>query len=372
MGTNLFTQLINDFKGDTLDRVAYASGETPARTESALASVIPALISALASKASTTEQASSLLDIIMSNNLDSDRFANTANALKVPGGITGLGDTGGFLMESLFGGRAESIADWVTSRSGVGRSSSFSLLNLALPIVLGMIARHVRSAGWSASNLMALLAEERSSLPDMPGLADALNPDAARIETSGEGAYVSREPRSRRSGAWLWALLMLFLIPLFGYLMSDDEPQRVAGTKPAPQAAGTTARSPESMKPVGTSGVTSAIVRKSGPYRIEFQAGSPITSAAEDDLREVASVLRANDLARAEISGYTDSIGDEAANLKLSEARAAAMVDELVSLGVDRSRMNSRGYGEDNPIADNATAEGRQRNRRVEIRVTDR
>ena len=73
--------------------------------------------------------------------------------------------------------------------------------------------------------------------------------------------------------------------------------------------------------------------------------------------------------ARADINGYTDNAGDAEANRRLSEARATAMMNELVSLGVDRSRMNARGYGEEAPVADNATAEGRQRNRRVEIRV---
>jgi len=386
VATNLFTQLINDFKGDTLDRVSSAIGETPARTASALGDVMPALISGLASRTSTTDQANGLLDIIRRNNLDSDRFADTASALEAPGGITVLGDTGRVLMESLFGGRAGSLADWVTSRSGVSRSSSSSLLGLALPIVLGMIAKRMKSAGWSASNLMTLLGEERSSLPDMPGLANALNPDTARIETYGEGAYVSREgarvhatsvahdrdTRPRRSHAWLWALPLLFLIPLFGYLMKGGEPQRVADTKPAPEIVIPKARIPEPLKPVGTSGVTSAAVRESGAYRIEFQTGLPMTAASENDLREVASILKANDGARADINGYTDSIGDANLNLKLSEERATAMMNELVSLGVDRSRMNARGFGEDHPVADNATAEGRQRNRRVEIHVTDR
>ena len=77
--------------------------------------------------------------------------------------------------------------------------------------------------------------------------------------------------------------------------------------------------------------------------------------------------------ARADIIGYTDNAGDAEANRRLSESHATAMMNELVSLGVDRSRLNAQGFGEEAPVADNATAEGRQRNRRVEIRViTDR
>ena len=279
MATSLFTQLINDFKGDTLSTAASAIGETPARTENALGSVLPALISGLASKASTSGQATELLDIIKGNDLDSGRLADAATALKDPGSIKGLGNTGRFLTESLFGGRAGSLADWVASRSGIGRSSASSLLNLALPIVLGMIAKRVKSAGWSASNLTALLGEQRSSLPDMPGLAAALNPDVARVETSARESvpYVSTpvacarhagcasSPCPRRGGAWLWALPLLLLIPLFTYLMTrGDEPRRVAETTTVPHVAVPRAPIPEPSKPVGTSGFSSAVVRESG------------------------------------------------------------------------------------------------------------
>jgi outer membrane protein OmpA-like peptidoglycan-associated protein len=388
VATSLFTHLINEFKGDTLSAAASAIGETPARTETALGSVLPALISGLASKASTSGQATDLLDVIRSNDLDSGRLADAATALKDPGSIKGLGNTGRFLTESLFGGRAGSLADWVASRSGISRSSASSLLNLALPIVLGMIAKRVKAAGWSASNLMALLGEQRSSLPDMPGLTAALNPDVARVETyEGESApYVSTPervqatpiehgPGSRRGGAWLWALPLLLLIPLLNYLMTrGDEPRRVAETTTVPQIAVPRAPIPEPSKPVGTSGFSSAVVRESGPYRIEFQAGSSgITSASEHELRDVAAVLNANVRTRADINGYTNNAGDAEANRRLSEADATAMMNKLVSLGVDRSRLNAHGYGEEAPVADNTTAEGRQRNRRVEIRViTDR
>ena len=384
MATSLLTQLINDFTGDTLSTAASAIGETPARTENALGSVLPALISGLASKASTADQATDLLDVIRTNELDSDRLADTATALKDPGSIEGLGATGRSLTKSLFGGRAGSLVDLVASRSGISRSSTSSLMNLALPIVLGMIAKRVKAAGWSEANLMALLGEQRSSLPDVPGLAAALNPDVARVETiERESApYVSTPerirttpigdgPGSRRGGAWLWAVPLLILIPALNYLMTDgDEPRRVAETTTLPQVAVPRAPIPDPSKPVGTSGFSATVVRESGPYRIEFQAGSSgITSASENELLDAAAVLNANMRTRAEINGYTDNSSDAEANRRVSEADATAMMDKLVSLGVDRSRLKVQGNGEEAPVADNTTAEGRQRNRRVEIRV---
>jgi OOP family OmpA-OmpF porin len=67
------------------------------------------------------------------------------------------------------------------------------------------------------------------------------------------------------------------------------------------------------------------------------------------------------------VDGHTDSIGSDAYNLKLSERRAQAVKDYMVSQGVSASRIATHGYGKSKPVADNKTAEGRAENRRVEI-----
>ena len=68
-----------------------------------------------------------------------------------------------------------------------------------------------------------------------------------------------------------------------------------------------------------------------------------------------------------EVIGYTDSSGTDEHNQWLSERRATAVTDTLVRDGVSASRITTRGYGAANPVASNATAEGRAQNRRVEI-----
>lgn len=93
-----------------------------------------------------------------------------------------------------------------------------------------------------------------------------------------------------------------------------------------------------------------------------------LTGNSTSVLDRVADGLKANPDVRIEIGGHTDRTGDDAHNMKLSEARAAAVRDYLVSQGVDRSRIEVRGYGETMPVADNETAEGRAKNRRVELK----
>ncbi len=84
-------------------------------------------------------------------------------------------------------------------------------------------------------------------------------------------------------------------------------------------------------------------------------------------LDKVAAVLRDDPNVRITIIGFTDSIGSEDYNKRLSERRAKATADYLIGRGVSASQIASRGLGESEPRASNATEEGRAQNRRVEI-----
>jgi OOP family OmpA-OmpF porin len=68
-----------------------------------------------------------------------------------------------------------------------------------------------------------------------------------------------------------------------------------------------------------------------------------------------------------EVGGHTDSDGDDALNMKLSQDRAAAVREKLISMGIDPGRLTSQGYGETKPISPNTTPEGKANNRRVEL-----
>lgn len=97
-----------------------------------------------------------------------------------------------------------------------------------------------------------------------------------------------------------------------------------------------------------------------------------LTPASQRILDRTASALINAPHVKVEVAGFTDSIGDARYNQNLSNERARSVVRYLSSKGVAASQMTARGYGEDYPIADNATEEGRWKNRRTELRPLTR
>lgn len=87
------------------------------------------------------------------------------------------------------------------------------------------------------------------------------------------------------------------------------------------------------------------------------------------ELKKVVQIMRENPKLVVEIQGYTDNVGTDEYNLKLSENRAQSVADYLIEQGIESDRLKVIGYGEAKPVASNATEEGRQKNRRVVFKI---
>ncbi|MGP8305670.1 OmpA family protein [Vibrio sp. YIC-376] len=107
-----------------------------------------------------------------------------------------------------------------------------------------------------------------------------------------------------------------------------------------------------------------------GSGTFEFDSAT-LTPEATERLDNFVNHLNEYPQANVEITGYTDSSGPAAYNQKLSERRAQAVADYLTAAGIDAGRLTVSGMGEENPVADNSTKEGRAQNRRVEVVVPE-
>jgi outer membrane protein OmpA-like peptidoglycan-associated protein len=95
-----------------------------------------------------------------------------------------------------------------------------------------------------------------------------------------------------------------------------------------------------------------------------------LKTESEIELKKVVEFMKQNPTVRIEISGHTDTVGSEEYNLQLSENRANEIAEFLLKY-IDASRIKSVGYGSSKPISSNETEQGRQKNRRSELRVID-
>lgn len=111
-------------------------------------------------------------------------------------------------------------------------------------------------------------------------------------------------------------------------------------------------------------------LEREGNVALEVNFATDSAVILEDSMPQVDAVVQLFAMRpglRLAINGHTDNSGSSSHNMALSKARAEAVVDALASRGVERSRMEAEGFGDTRPVADNASEEGRARNRRVEL-----
>ncbi len=92
-----------------------------------------------------------------------------------------------------------------------------------------------------------------------------------------------------------------------------------------------------------------------------------IKEESRSTIDQIIALLRENPALKVSIEGHTDNTGTAQHNKTLSEQRAQAVLNAVVQGGIGKERLSSRGWGQEKPIADNRTEEGKAKNRRVEI-----
>jgi outer membrane protein OmpA-like peptidoglycan-associated protein len=153
---------------------------------------------------------------------------------------------------------------------------------------------------------------------------------------------------------WRWIIALLLAIPLLFSWLSGHGPSRSCGAN----AGGSTAAA------MPAAGGHDDYCSKEHHMTMHFSTGSAVLSANEKaHLDKIAPCIDS----AVEVEGHTDNVGTSSSNLKLSEQRAKAVVEYLVSKGVAKEHLVAKGYGEADPVASNDSADGRAKNRRIEF-----
>jgi OmpA-OmpF porin, OOP family len=316
---------------------------------------------------------------------------------EVPGGPPG--DPVARFLSMVFGSNQGQVAAAISQQAGLTAGSGMGLLKATAPRVLGCLS------SVDAAALGRMLQAEAPTLQShLPAGLSGLLGDAGALSA----AAPTRDAAAHRS-RWLLALATLVVLVL-GWLLFRSLEQPKHGAQPADNATSEAASSaanavsdaasawmalgemtrvklPDGSEiDVPAKGVEVQLVRwLNDPTtrvnettwfafdRLLFDTGkATLQSASQEQLGNVAAILKAYPGLKIHIGGYTDNSGDPQQNVQLSQNRADNVMAALTMLGVDPERMDAKGYGQEHPIADNSSEKGRQKNRRISMRVTEK
>lgn len=208
---------------------------------------------------------------------------------------------------------------------------------------------------------LALIGSVFKSAAEIPDFALKLNGDTATLTGTAPSAAIRGEVEAAARLAWPNVVLV------------DSIQVNQAATPPPPPPTA----SPPTASPTTAPGPTGQCANLQGDINallktpISFATdGFTVSSGSRQALSQVAEKLKGCTDVKVSVVGHTDSSGNDAINNPLSQSRAKAVADYLVSQGIAADRISSRGAGAGQPIAPNDTPQGKAQNRRVEITVS--
>ena len=393
MANSMFGSLLNMLDKRSVGDVANALGQPEEAVARGMESSVASLMGGLASKSGDPGILRKLLDTV-SGTSGTVSWSQIAGSLVNPN--SSLMDTGKRLLPALFGSSEQTVTNAISREAGLSSGAITTLLTMAAPVVMSFISKQVRDGGMTMSGLGNLLQREsstiRNALPS--GLSEIFWPAATTTTTTTSTAspVIAQSVQKEKSVSWLPIAASAALgLGLFWFLGQGHRPPIQTVVTPIPTGSANRYAIPAPRKlcsvpdnaniPENGSAARLLAFAQNPDNRaaaagwlnidqMAFATGSAtLQPASARQLNTIATVMTNCPSVHLEIAGYTDNVGSGDANLRLSRNRANAVVAQLVKEGVPRDRLMARGFGEEYPQADNATAEGRAENRRVAMKV---
>lgn len=393
MAGSMFASLLNTLDSKTVGEVAHTLGQPAQSVSRGLESSIAALLGGLASKSNDPSALRRIIDTVPST-AGPVSWSQIASSVAVPN--SPVMAAGKRLLPALFGSGENAVTSGISRASGLPSGAITTLLTMAAPMVIGFISKHVRDTGMTMNGLGSLLQGEsatiRNALPT--GLSDVFWPGTTTTVNTAS-PVVAQAIQKETSSNWLLPALAAAALALaFVWLFSHAHRPTVERVASAPMGEANRLAIPTpnvtctlpATVTIPAGGVESRLLAfvqdpAAKPAattwfntdQLSFNTGSAtLKPGSQAELDNIAAILTNCPSVRMTIAGYTDSVGNKEANLRLSRNRADTVVAQLVEKGVPRERLVAQGYGEEFPVADNETAEGRAQNRRVAMRVTQK
>jgi OmpA-OmpF porin, OOP family len=399
MSTSLLEGVLALVTPEMKQALASRLGESPTAIQSGLGTAAAATLGGLVNKAGDSSFLTQIIGLVSGSSGQS--ILNSLSSVGSTGQTSGVSDIVNRFLTMVFGGQQNQVAGVISQKAGISSSTATSLLQAAVPLILGFFAKMHTSGSLSAGSSAGMLSAEAPNLQKFlpSGFLGNFSSAASGVGSKAVAAEHAVEEKAKGMN-WMAILGVLIALLVVWFVYRALQGSNV-DTKPVTNAAATASNAANSAwaalgsffktkLPDGTElnipqyGVENKLIQylqdSSKPVdkdtwfdfdRLLFDTGSAtLQPASNEQLGNIAAILKAYPQVKIKIGGYTDNTGDKAANLKLSQDRANNVMAELVALGVASDRLDAQGYGEDHPTADNSTDEGRQKNRRISLRVT--
>jgi OmpA-OmpF porin, OOP family len=403
MASSMLDSILGMVTPDMKQAIASRLGESSQAVTGGLGAATAATLAGLASKAGDSGFLGQIMGMVSGGGGATILGSLSSIASGGPSGATG--DLVSKFLPMVFGSQQGQVTNQIAQQAGISVASAGGVLKMAAPLVLGYLAKLHSSGTLNAGSLGSML---KAEAPSLGNAADTIGAGAGRAAPAVDSAAAGGS-RWLVPLAILGALILAWL--LYRALSGPGTPPVaapvVAAANTASEAASTAANAVGNVAnaawaalgemtkvklPDGTelnvpaNGVESKLIAYlNDPNstvsedkwfdfdRLLFDTGkATLQPASQEQLGNIAAILKAYPKVKIRLGGYTDNTGNAEANVKLSDDRANGVMAELTKLGTDPSRMSAKGYGEEHPLADNSTEEGRAKNRRISLRVTEK
>lgn len=362
MADSLFTSLLNSIDRHSVGSIANALGEREQPVLRCIETSVTSVLAGLANKAGDTGALRRILDLIPGAG-EANWSGMAGEAAKSNSPVLAEGKRA---VSGLFGNSEGAITDWIGRECGLQSRTTSTLMAMAAPMVFGFLRNRMRRDGMSTGDLASALQRERPAIREaLPaGLNDIISPTTTTTRAAASPVIAQAVRHEGSSSRWIPVAIVAGLA-LIGFLLLLGHRGRptVAQLNPT---TGTANRAVTETPPMaGTANREAAVIPN---VDLKFKTGSAALSPnAQEELSNLASSLKANPDVHMTINGYTDNVGNADQNMRLAQARADTAMAQLVQDGVSPDRLTAHAYGEQNPVADNSSMQGRGQNRRVTI-----